>query len=252
MYLLTRSNGSKLLEIIIDTDNPLFSLVIRMEEPYMNYRENWVNHALSGTIAIYEKYKQIERKHFDFKDMRSHLHLRLMNYEKNIHFLNNLPHYHFLDLAAVPVFATQETIGESTFSIMRNIQIGECQNCTKKLFQIAYENETNSCIIEPIEFSAEELGFETFFMSNRLHCATINRQSLGKLVTEIQNECLYLIPANIHEVLIIPQDNIFDVTELRDFSQRIIESLDTKEIFLSSNIYRYTQKSDSLEIISCG
>ena len=46
----------------------------------------------------------------------------------------------------------------------------------------------------------------------------MDRQSLGKFATEIQNEHLYLIPANIHEILIIPEDNIFDVTELKNLS----------------------------------
>ena len=141
VYLLTRTNGRKLFEIIIDTDNPLSSLIIHMEEPYTSDQKNLVNHALSGAMAIYEEYKQIERNRFDFKEMKNHLHLRRMNYGKNIHLLNNLPQYHFLDLAAVPVFALKKAIEESTFSIMQNIQIGECQNYTKELFQTAYENE---------------------------------------------------------------------------------------------------------------
>ncbi len=39
VYLLTRTNGGKLFEIIIDADNPLSSLIIHMEEPYTNYQK---------------------------------------------------------------------------------------------------------------------------------------------------------------------------------------------------------------------
>lgn len=250
VHFLTRSNGRKLFEIIIDADNPLSSFAVHMEESSVNYRENWVEHILLGTMTVYEKYKRLVETNCNFNDRKDLLHLRLMNYERNKHCLKSLPCHRFLDLATVPVFALKVDIEESTFSIIRNIQTGECQNRIKELFQTAYENEKNDCIIEPIEFSAEELGFDTFLMSNSFHCATMNRHSLRKLAMETQNEHLYLIPASTYEILVIPEDNIYDMAELKDFSQRITESLDTEDTFLSNNIYRYSIKTNSLEVIS--
>lgn len=87
-------------------------------------------------------------------------------------------------------------------------------------------------------------------MSNSFHCATMNSQSLKEFAIKTQNEHLYLIPVSIYEILVIPEDNIYDMAELKDFSQRIIESLDTEDAFLSNNIYRYSIKTNSLEVIS--
>lgn len=125
VHLLTRSNGRKLFEIIIDADNPLSSLAVHMEESSANYRENWEEHILFGTMIVYEKYKRLAETYCNLNDRKDLLHLRLLNYGKNKHCLKTLPCYRFLDLAAVPVLALKEDIEESVFSIIRNIQIGE-------------------------------------------------------------------------------------------------------------------------------
>ena len=151
--------------------------------------------------------------------MKDCLHFQLMNYERNKWSLKYLPCYRFLDLAAVPVLAWREYREEMAFSIMRNIQRGEWQGSIEELLQTACENEENTCMVEGLESSAEEWGFEAYAMSNGFYCAAMDRQSLRALSEEIQNENLFLIPSSVCEILVIPEDNVFGVGELREFTE---------------------------------
>lgn len=248
-YVMTGSNGNKIYEIILEADIPALSTVIRMEESFADYRGAWTERVLHETMAVYENFGKMEGIGCYFGQMKDRLHLQLMNYERNKWSLKNLPCYRFLDLAVVPVLAWREDREEMTFSIMRNIQRGEWQGSIEELLQTACENEENTCMVEAMEFSAEELGFEAYLVSNGFHCATMDRQALRKLAEETFTEHLYLVPASVYEVLAIPEDNVFEIGELRELTERLHESLEREEAFLSKSIYRFSKERNIIEIV---
>lgn len=136
-----------------------------------------------------------------------------------------------------------------TFSVMRNIQRGEWHGSIEELLQTAYKNEENTCMVEGLESSAEVWGFEAYAMSNGFHCAAMDRQSLRALSEKIQNESLFLISSSVCEMLIIPEDNVMDIGELREFADRLNTSLESERAFLSESIYRFSRKKNTLEIL---
>ena len=248
-YAMTGSNGNKIYEIILGADIPALSTVIRMEESFADYRGAWAERVLHEIMAVYENFGKMEGTGCCFGQMKDCLHIQLMNYEKNKWSLKNLPCCRFLDLAVVPVLAWREDREEMTFSIMRNIQRGEWHGSIEELLQTACENEENTCMVEGLESSAEEWGFEAYAMSNGFYCAAMDRQSLRALSEEIQNESLFLIPSSVCEMLVIPEDNVFDVGELREFADRLNTSLESERAFLSESIYRFSRKKNTLEIL---
>lgn len=246
-HSITKSNGRKFYEIAIGEDNPLTSPVIYVDEPFTTYWEQ--EDILQGILAMYRKCKSLERADSDYSIVKKHVHTRLANHEKNKGILKNIPHQRYLDLSLIPVLMLREILSENTFYAMRNIPLGMWRSTADELLQAACDNEKNNCMIEAIKFSAEELGFEAYAMSNGFHCAAIDRQSLRALSVEIQNESLYLIPSSVYEMLVIPEDNVFDIAELREFADRLNTSLESESAFLSDNIYRFNRKKSTLEIL---
>lgn len=73
--------------------------------------------------------------------------------------------------------------------------------------------------------------------------------TLRRLAEETYNEHLYLIPASTHEILIIPEDNVFDIEELKELAERLNTSLEREEAFLSESIYRFSKRRNIIEIV---
>lgn len=247
IHSITKSSGRKLYEIVIGEGNPFTSPVIYMDESLVAPQEHW--NILQGTLAMYHKCKSLENAGCDFNTVKRHIHSRLVNYEKNIRFLKNIPHHRIFDLALIPVLLLREVISENTFYAMLNIQSGMWQSTADELLQAAYDNEKNDCMIEALESSAEELGFEAFLMSNSFHFATIEMLTLRRLAEETYSKHLYLVLASTHEILVIPEDNVFDVEELKALAERLNTSLEREETFLSESIYRFSNERNIIEII---
>lgn len=82
-YVMTRSNGNRIYEIILGADSPALSTVIRMEESFADYRGAWAECVLHETIAVYENFGKMEGTGCCFRQMKDCLHLQLMNYGRN-------------------------------------------------------------------------------------------------------------------------------------------------------------------------
>ena len=118
-----------------------------------------------------------------------------------------------------------------------------------KYFQTASENTKKDCMVKGVEFSAEESGYEILAMSNGHHSAILDTGRLRDLAKEIYSSFLYIVPVSIYEVLVIPEDNVFDLSELQEFSRNRIELLEFEGAVLSENVYRYSLESGDVDFI---
>ena len=249
---VTKTDGGKILEIVIG-ENPLFVPVICVEASGINYKKNSLEDILQGFEIVYGRYKELrrglEKREFIFDRIKGSLYLRLVPYERNETFLESLVYRQFLDLAVVPVIVLEEVIEDMCFSLAVNIQKGMCDASENELIQTASENEKKDCIVEGVEFSAEESGYEIFTMSNGHYSTMLDIGKLRDLAEETQSSFLYIIPVSIYEILIIPEDNVFDLSELQEFSRNRKELLDFEEAVLSERVYRYSLESGDINII---
>ena len=126
---------------------------------------------------------------------------------------------------------------------------GMCDVGEEELFQTASENTKKDCMVKGVEFSAEESDYEIFAMSNGHHSAMLDTGRLRDLAKEIYSSFLYIVPVSIYEVLVIPEDNVFDLSELQEFSRNRKELLDFEEAVLSERVYRYSLESGDINFI---
>ncbi len=249
---VTMTEGGKILEIVIG-ENSLFAPVICVEASGISYKKNSLEDILQGFGIVYGRYKELrrglEKGGFIFDRIKGSLYLRLVPYERNDGFLESLVYRQFLDLAVVPVIVLEESIEDRCFSLAVNIQKGMCGVGEDEVFQAAGENEKNDCMVGAVEFSAEELGYELFTMSNGHYSAMLDTEKLRDLAEETQSSFLYIIPVSIYEILIIPEDNVFELSELQEFSRNRKELLDFEEAVLSERIYTFSLESGDIDFI---
>lgn len=248
VHSVTKADGKKFLEIVIG-ENPLLSPVVWVEESSAGYERNSLEDILQRIWAVYGRYKELERRNFPFNKVKGNIHLRLVPYERNKGFLERLVFSRYLDLAVVPVLTLEKCVEDSCSSLIVNIQKGMCGVGVDELLRAGYENGKNDCIVEGLEFSAEESGYEIFTMSNGHNFAMLDKRKLRKLAEEICSDCLFIFPVSVYEVFVIPEDNVFDVSELQEFSKNIRGLLDFEGAVLSGKVYRYSWGRDDIDFI---
>lgn len=248
IHAVSKADGEKIFEIIIG-ENPLFAPVVCVEASDTGYRKCSLDDVLQGFWTVYDRYKKLDKEGFPFDEMKASVYLRLVPYERYSGFLDNLIYRRFLDLAVVPVLVLEVSTEDRCFSLAVNIQKGMCDVGEKELFQTASENTKKDCMVKGVEFSAEESGYEIFAMSNGHHSAILDTGRLRDLAKEIYSSFLYIVPVSIYEVLVIPEDNVFDLSELQEFSRNRKELLDFEEAVLSERVYRYSLESGDINFI---
>lgn len=248
VHSVTKADGKKFLEIVIG-ENPLLSPVVWVEESSKGYERNRLADILQRIWAVYGRYKELERRNFPFDKVKENIYLRLVHYERNKRLLERLVFSRYLDLAVVPVVTLEEGVEDSDCSLAVNIQKGMCGVGADELLRTGYENGKNDCMVEGLEFSAEESGYEIFTMSNGHNFAMLDKGKLRDLAEEIHSDCLFILPVSVYEVFVIPEDNVFDVSELQEFSKAIRGLLDFEEEMLSEKIYRYLLGRDNIDSI---
>ena len=86
-------------------------------------------------------------------------------------------------------------------------------------------------------------------MRNWQDSAMLDTGRLRDLAKEIYSSFLYIVPVSIYEVLVIPEDNVFDLSELQEFSRNRKELLEFEEAVLSERVYRYSLESGDINFI---
>lgn len=248
VHSVTKADGKKFFEIVIG-GNPLFSPVVWVEESSAGYERNSLADILQRIWAVYGRYKELERRKFSFDKVKGNIYLRLVHCERNKGFLERLVFSRYLDLAVVPVVTLEEGVEDSCSSLAVNIQEGMCGVGADELLRAGYENGKNDFMVEGLEFSAEESGYEIFTMSNGHNFAMLDKGKLRDLSEEIHSDCLFILPVSIYEVFVIPEDNVFDVSELQEFSKNIKGLLDFEGAVLSEKVYRYSWGRDDIDFI---
>lgn len=245
---VTKTDGKKILEIVIG-ENFLLAPVVYVEEDGVNYGKNRLENILQGFWTVYNRYKELERRNFAFDKIKENLYLRLVSCDRNHGFSESLIYRYFLDLAEVPVLVLEEDMEDRCFSLTVNIQKGMCDVGEDEVFQTASENGEKDSMLDGLESSAEELGYEIFTMNNGHHLAVIDKEKLKDLAEETHSRFLYIVPVSIYEVLVISEDNVFDIYELEEFSKNRRESLDFEETMLSEKIYRYSVERNDIDLL---
>ena len=184
-----------------------------------------------------------------YEAVREKLVCRLVHYEKNKEWLDQVPYLPFLDLAVtfhVMLFQEERTSGSIP---VRNSHLKNWEIDLKELCRLAMEN-TPRLFPQEIRrledlLEIEPVGIPMYLISNTsgvYGAAAILYPSVLSELAERLDASLYLLPSSIHEFIAVPFCEKYKPEELREVVREINESQVPEEEYLSNEVYYYDRE----------
>lgn len=260
-----KNNGLKLRGLLFQNEGNM-SPVIYINDYYEQYLEE------KNLIGICENIKQIYltncpnhdfnvSKIMNFDNIKSEIVYELINYERNVEFLRDVPYIRFLDLAIVFKIVLSEFEMESatilihnSFLDMWNVEVDElyalAKENTYKIYGVDFANITE-CIANLLDDEIMEQLEEKLSMYILTNCRKVNGAScilyeglLDKIARGLQDD-LCIIPSSVHETIIAPASCISE-NELKETVKFINGTELAIHEILSDNIYFYSREKGEI------
>lgn len=203
----------------------------------------------------------------DWHQIKNWIRCRLINTEKNSVLLSEVPHREFLDLSIVYYLQVELSNDMKGTIHIRNEHMRLWNTDEKTLYLKAWQNmhsteDATICDLNDIIHSTleEDQTINSLLLPGQMHILSNQRKLYGavhmtdlkqmsKIASEIDNDLL-ILPASIHEVIIIPYDRINHTATLADIVAKInITELAPDEI-LSSHVYYFNRDTVKISIIA--
>ena len=266
VHRVRKNNGVMLEGLTIMREGENVSPTIYLEPFYDRYRSGADLDSLTDEIlALYRSRScagKIDVGQFeDYGKLASGIRLRLVNYEMNRDMLKDVPHRRFLDLAGIlyydvrdPLFSNASVLIQNSFTEMWGVSPDE-------LFETA---ERNMLLFEPAEIwpmgrmLSELRGmpdentlpeFPLYVLTNKSRmfgAACMMYPNVFKNASLEINGDFYVLPSSIHEVLLLPSDNVFDAEGLGRLVREINENQVEPYEVLSNNVYYYDSEKEEI------
>ena len=192
-----------------------------------------------------------------FDQCRDRILFRLISAERNSRYLEHIPHIGFLNLAII--FTVAWNISESGVESVRvTDEMLDCWGVSvKDLAKLAKENtprllsprcETMIQVMMRFmgkEWCDEDMDFPMLLLSNEYNVygatSILYEETMDRIGEEL-GEDFYIIPSSIHEVLILPEQYVDDVSDLDSMIRQINREHVVLEDVLSDRAYFYSRK----------
>lgn len=277
-----KNNGMTKDAILIRKANSNLSPNIYLEYFYDRFCECESLDEISDEI-INSYYEAIKQKpegvedYFDFDNYKQKLFLRIVHFEANKEFLENIPHIPYLDFAITFHCMVSDHPMEMQFFTITNLLLKEWGISVKELYHLALDNTQQlfPAHIDTLEHIMELLlwknaSYQSVFLNTDFETELANIPDnkelqmlvmtnqyglngaavilypnlLEQLAEKLQSD-LYLLPSSIHEFIVLPANGDF----YSDLSKMVSE-VNTHEVsqdeILSNHVYFYDWKKHVL------
>lgn len=269
-----KNNGVKKKGLMVKAKDSNMAPTVYLEEFYGEYkRGKTLEEIAEAVVDVYRDSDRFQGMHMedfkDFKQMKSQLVFRVVNYEKNAEMIKNSPYITFLDLAIVPYISFP--IDESNWGsiLVRNEHLEIWGITNEKVMKIAAENtpklmqpqirkmedtirqllvsgggeETKEYekLLEEMEGSENKVPMYVLTNSKNLYGATcMIYDGVVEMFAEEMGEDIYILPSSIHEVILLPVSKALNSMELKAMVQEINMTQIPIEEVLSDHVYKFS------------
>lgn len=261
VHEVTKNNGIRLWALQILPEGKNCSPSIYLDHYYQRYKEGEAfSDLLSDMARFYRMHcgsmmvnvEQIS----DYSQMKEHIVLRLLNYEKNKELLTDAPYIMWHDLAITfRWLAHQDEVGIASALITHR----ECHlwNITvPELYEVALNNTERlfpwEChdMIEllkkmdgaPLAEELCELSCKMYVLTNEQRvngAGVVLYQGVLSQVAKRLHGSFYLFPSSIHEMLLVSEQEGQSVSYFKSMVKEANETTVSQGEVLSENIYYY-------------
>ena len=255
-------------------------LSVCLDSYYAAYKEGIDLEQLEADI--YDLFNTFEKPDYplkeleDFEKVNDNIFYKLVNYDKNLDMLKEVPHIPYLDLAIVfYVLVERNEKGQST-SVITHACRKQWRKGIETLYKRAKENTprlfpASLCrmgkVMEDLikesngnryldisleDFMESEPSNPLFVLSNTCGvygATTMLYQDMLKDFSEMMESDLVILPSSVHEMLLLPYPIVHDMNEVK----KTIAHINRTEVpvmdVLSDNVYLYDRKKNTISIL---
>lgn len=269
-----KNNGVKKKGLMVKAKDCNMAPTVYLEEFYGEYkRGKTLEEIAEAVVGVYRDNHTVQGFHMedfkDFKQMKSQLVFRVVNYEKNAEILKNSPYITFLDLAIVPYISfqvdesnwgsilvknehlnlwgiTNENVmkiaAENTPKLMQP-QIRKMEDTIRQLLASGGGEDTKEYekLLEEMEESENKVPMYVLTNGKNLYGATcMIYDGVIEMFAEEMGEDIYILPSSIHEVILLPVSKALNSMELKAMVQEINRTQIPIEEVLSDHVYKFS------------
>lgn len=263
---VAKNNGIKLDGLVIMKRGMNIAPTIYLNYYYHKYIKEGDMETVCGQIM--EDYKSgcptepINTEFFtNFENVRSQVVYKLINFEKNLELLDEVPYVRFLDLAVVfcCLLPTADEIQNASILIRSNhmelwgISLEELvelsQSNTPRL--LGYELRDLSDVLCEGGIPTNSAEYPMFVLTSRSHmhgaCCILYGNLLKSFAERMQTD-LFILPSSIHEVILLPAQTKEPMESLSEMVREINDTEIAAEDVLADHVYYYSRIQDSISM----
>lgn len=268
-----KNNGITREALVFYEEEHSAAPTIYLKELYQNYKNGM---KLEDIVKqILELQQRANKLHFDallftdFERAKERIFPKIINFERNIPLLNQVPHKRMLDLAVVFYYAVPQTsaLPEKGSILIKSTHLGLWNISIDELYDTALKNamEKEHISIKSMQqivaelFGMEEVEMsdlcnepEMFVLSNESHmygAAAMLQQTVLKEFAEEKKKDVFILPSSIHELILIPMEEELDAKGLKDMVSHVNLTTVAAEEQLSNQIYYFHRVSQKLSVL---
>jgi hypothetical protein len=191
-------------------------------------------------------------------EIKSSLLISLHSYDKYQHILKDIPHKKYMDMVAVVKCMVIGDKGIKCFDITNDML--DCLYMTEnELIKTAISNSRQRFGITFASFreffdnkdmDVDESPEDIYFLTNSemyYGAATLLYNGINHFIYDKLESNFYVIPANIHQLIIIPDKNMgMNISDIHNSVEMVNEFTLDEDDFLSHNYYYYDRVLDEL------
>lgn len=281
IHEVLKNNSTRLTGLTIKTEESNVAPTIYLEGSFERYKagDSALPVIVSEIISVYENHKTTMSFDAslvtDFSACKERICYKLVNADRNRELLSDAPHIIVCDDLAVIFYILVSNDGEGTATItVRNNMSDLWGVATDELFKIALANTQRlfrgtvksmaSVMMELLADRLDEEGCREFYdmvvseddvpMYVCTNASKINGagvilyENLLKDFAQKVGADFYILPSSVHETLLIPVSDQFDVETLRAMVCEVNMTQVAPEEQLSDQVYLYSRECDQIRI----
>lgn len=251
------------LNIVKDAN--LFSPTVFLDECYEEYlRGRSITGIVSDITGFYNSHESANSLDisffYSFPDVSSHLAFKIINYERNIELLEEVPYERFLDFAVVCFCLVTHPVFGIGSILIKDEHLSYWNISKDTLFNAAKNNAAN-ILTSRITSAEDELALESYIGMDypMMYMLTNNMKYYGAAcilydgildkLADLFDGDIYLLPSSVDEMFIIEKSERYNPAELRCMVEEINKNYVAKDSFLSNNIYEYSKERKEMIIV---
>lgn len=286
VHEVTKTNGLVLTGLVIHDRQSNIAPSVYLDGYFEQYRQG---RPITDIFAAVDEIYQENRADMDFNvtmitdfgNVLDRLCYKVINRDKNVELLKDVPHIPYLDLAIVFYVLVSEIADGGTASVTVHDNLYEMWGSPdkKELFRIAKDNtqrmfrgrvSSMSEIMQEVIAEGTEVDPEMadaiFEMDNvyeddfcPMYVATNAKKLNGAGVmfytgllrsfAERIGKSFYILPSSIHELIFVPDNASVDVNYLGMMVREVNSTEVLPDEVLSDNVYRYDKETDRMELV---